>query len=264
MPTYRRPLNTYQLEILQLLYRFRFATTEHVAYYQNKPLASSVFNRLRVLCDQEYIGRHYSKQQQSMRQPAIYYLLPKGIAELRKDPDNDTKVLHAMYKDQTASQQFINHSLSIFDIFIQLEKHCGDRFDLLTKSELSGLPDLPPKLPDAEITLQASARRNKRYILLLIRDDVPPFAALKRVQELIDFEQQEGWQGPNPPGVLIVCDTAKRQKLLRPRIGHMVDGSGTEQHFYITNRTALTNLAANDAIWQNVVDPIELVSLSDA
>jgi hypothetical protein len=262
MPTYRRPLNSHQIEILRLLYRFRFATTELVAYYQNKPLASSVFNRLRVLCEQEYIGRYYSKEQQASRQSAIYYLLPKGIAELRADPDYGRGVLHAAYKDKTASPEFMEHNLAIFRLFTQFDAYYGERFDMLTKSELADLPDLPQKLPDAEITLKTSARRTKRYILLSFDPTSPSFVCVKRVQELIEFGEDEGWGSEGLPDVLIICATVRQQSTLRPRIGRAVDSADTDQCFYITNRPLLTELAFNDAIWQNVVDPIELVALA--
>lgn len=64
------------------------------------------------------------------------------------------------------------------------------------------------------------------------------------------------------PDVLIICATVRQQSTLRPRIGRAVDSADTDQCFYITNRPLLTELAFNDAIWQNVVDPIELVALA--
>lgn len=265
-PKYRRPLKPAQVEVLQLLYRFRFTTTELIASYQHKKNAAAVFNRMRVLCEQEYIGRNFSSSYRLLGKPASYYLLSKGIQVLREDPDNASKVLHSLYKDKTASDQFIAQSLTLFQTYLKLTALYGDALDLFTKSELTGFDYFPKKLPDSYISLKGKNKaRTKHYVLLVVDEATPHFAAIKRVNALLTHAKKGEWDGPlhGTPAILIVCDTLKQQKALQPRLAKTIEASDlTNLRFYLACKERLTAATPdNDDIWQSVTDPISLRSL---
>src|SRR4051812_45770502 len=96
-------LNSKQLSILNTLYRFRFGTTELLANALNVKTKNKMNERLKVLLDQEYVGRHYETEYRLLRKHATYFLLPKGIKSLRTyDEKTDNSVLHNIHKDRTA------------------------------------------------------------------------------------------------------------------------------------------------------------------
>jgi hypothetical protein len=71
---------------------FRFGTSDLLAASQKKEISRRSMNiRLGILQDQEYIGRLYDEDQKRRTQFATYYLLPKAIDELKKNPDKFRK-----------------------------------------------------------------------------------------------------------------------------------------------------------------------------
>ncbi len=99
IPRPRKHLNEQQNEILQILYKFRFATIELIVQYQELDSAKYTHTRLKILLEKKYIGRNYSGQDKIHGRPANYYLLTKGIWVLKEDPDINTKALNGIYKD---------------------------------------------------------------------------------------------------------------------------------------------------------------------
>ena len=51
-----RSLNSYQHQLLQLLYLFRFATAHQITEQQSAKHIRVILNRLKILVDQGYIG----------------------------------------------------------------------------------------------------------------------------------------------------------------------------------------------------------------
>jgi len=73
-PKYRKQLNQEQIAVLQMLYRFRFASNEQVAKFQEKPGSKAVQKRLKILEDQGLIAKRYDKSYKLQGKPAAYYL----------------------------------------------------------------------------------------------------------------------------------------------------------------------------------------------
>lgn len=263
---YRRPLNKEQQQVLHLLYRFRFATTDLIAKHQGKQNGTAVFNRLRVLCDQEYIGRNFNKTYRLQGKPASYYILAKGINTLKHDPTYDQTVLHAMHKDKTASEDFINHWLTLFEAYTGLSNIYGEHFDLFTKSELTNYDCFPEELPDTYISLKNSYKaRTKHFVLLAFEESKPHFACIKRIRDIIEHSETADWTDAfsRYPTILIICESVSQQRKLQPRIASTIEKFVVEEpEFYLTNKAAITSISAeDDAIWQLVTNPIIMRSL---
>ncbi|HEV7454553.1 MAG TPA: replication-relaxation family protein, partial [Candidatus Saccharimonadales bacterium] len=127
-PTHRKTLNKNQLHILYLLYKFRFGTTELFVENQNNKISRQYMNvRLRILCEQEYIGRRYDSSYKLGGKSATYHLLSKGIKLLKQRPDDfNPRVLKNIGNDRRAKDRFINHCLQVFSIYCSLKKLYGD------------------------------------------------------------------------------------------------------------------------------------------
>src|SRR5487761_1142882 len=88
IPTRHKALNKDQLNILYALYKFRFGTTDLLRTTQTKQISRQYMNtRLRILCEQEYIGRRYDSSYKLQAKFAQYYLLPKGVEVLKQHPE---------------------------------------------------------------------------------------------------------------------------------------------------------------------------------
>lgn len=138
-PKYRRPLNDSQLEVLKLLYKFRFSSSELAARYLGKANIKLVQKKLKVLEDQGYAGKRYDKSYKLQGKAANYYLTPKGARLLRqlyqqyKDSGGKTKPsieisnqgIKQLYKNQTVLEDFITHCLNILNIYLKLREQYG-------------------------------------------------------------------------------------------------------------------------------------------
>jgi hypothetical protein len=89
-PKYRRPLNTEQIQILEILYKFRFVSVAVLKEYfiESNP-GMNVFRRLETLEQQEFIAKRYFDNQRLLHKPVAYYLLPAGGRKLREYRDKD-------------------------------------------------------------------------------------------------------------------------------------------------------------------------------
>ncbi len=214
-PVTHKSLNDKQISILHLIYRFRFATTDLLAKSLGKKDKSEMNRRLKTLLVQEYIGRKYEPNYHLLGRHASFHLLPKGIRALKSLPEtkSDPMVLRNIYKDKTASDRFIDHRLSAFDLYCQLKEQYGDRLRYFTKSELSKFEYFPKPLPDAYLRLDAAG--NERHFLVdLIDDSQPFFVAVRRVKQYIKYAEEGDWEdatGSKLPVILLACETPSFQ-----------------------------------------------------
>lgn len=121
-----------QKEIMDLVYRFRFINRAQLQRYFNHKDARRINTWLRDLVAKGYLGRIYSKKLLENTKPAIYYLSNNGIIHIRyrmgadygaKDEKLEVRQIKKFYEDKNASQSFINHSVALFELFLQIEEH---------------------------------------------------------------------------------------------------------------------------------------------
>jgi hypothetical protein len=184
-PSYRRPLNSKQLDILRLLYRFRFVTSNLLTPTLKLKDPSKTNQRLRILTDQKYIGRRYKSEYRLLGKPASYHLLPDGIKALKQIPDNkfSAAVLHNIRKDFDASDQFIDRQLGVLSTFCHLSAQYGVGLRFFTQSELRKYSYFPKPLPYAYIRLRMGDSE-KQFFLEVINDSQPFFKAIGRIKRI--------------------------------------------------------------------------------
>lgn len=206
--THRKPLNSKQLAILRLLYRFRFATTELLTLALETKSKSKMNERLKILLEQEYIGRKYEPEYRLLRKHASYYLLPKGMNALKgSDGNYDKAILHNIHKDKTASDQFIDHSLNVFKVYCDLKAKYEDRLRFFTKSQLTHFDYFPKPLPDAYIRLKDNDQE-RQYFLEMLQSTRPFFVSIRKVQKFVSYVDEDEWgvTDTDLPTVLLVCN----------------------------------------------------------
>ena len=147
LPSYRKPLNPRQIKLLVTLYKFRFATSHLIASSQGTKYPQVINTRLKVLLDQEYIGRNYDSSYKIKGKQASYFLLSKGIRFLSSQEFSNAKVINALYHDKHAGEEFIQHCLNVFRLYIEIKEAYPDEFSFFSKSELYQFNHFPEVLP---------------------------------------------------------------------------------------------------------------------
>jgi hypothetical protein len=225
MPTYRRPLNEQQRDILALLARFRFGTSA---------LLSSSFStsqrytheRLRILVEQEYIGKRYDNSYKLAGRPAEYYLLPKGIAVLEENGMVSPKLLKLLAKDVNASERFIRHCLSVFAASMQLKILYGSSLQFRTRSDYAGNTLFPQPLPDGyAFTEDPKTEERTHYFIECFDGTMPESVMRATITKHIEFYDNDNWEPNTPyPTIVLIC----RDERLKTKVDKWVQKAVAE------------------------------------
>jgi hypothetical protein len=259
----RKQLNELQIELLQILYKFRFANSKLIAQYQEQT-SRNINVRLTNLLDQEYIGRNYDSSYRINRRPATYYLLPKAIRFLKTNPDLDAKGLHLLYYNRKAKPVFINHCLRLFRIYLKLDAQFGESLEFFTSTELADQTQFPRPLPDGLLNFSDQSGGLPAYVVDLLESTTPLPRLRRRVARFINHSEIGNWLG-DYPGILLVCDNVGLERELQRYIAHMLNMSGAYKLRYRTTtlKALLSSRNFDDPIWSNVEDPEELTHLTE-
>lgn len=273
---YRRPLNSEQIEVLNILFRYRFSTNEQLSRYFNKQSGKAIQKRLAILEAQGYIAKHYDSSYKLRGRPAEYYLLPKGARLLREKQDKKSSLIITdqaiknLYKDKKASVSFISHSKSVFDIYLGLRNLYGDNLRLFTKTfmNIDKYHYLIKPLPDMHIALRGGVnnpKEGKRFFVDYFEDDVPFFVLIRRIKKYIKYYEEDEWIGNVFPVVLFITDSPRRQKQLQRRIAKEISAAWMDDDDIVFATTTIEALAASSEeasdIWQLATDTDEVLDL---
>lgn len=271
MPTINE-LNAKQLELLRLLYRFRFATTKHltIALNLNPNNPNHIQYRLKYLFDNEYIGRHYPSQYIIDRKPAEYFLLENGIKALKNQmPDKcSNKVLHSIYKDKIASPSFVAHCIEVFTVYCQFKQRYDDRLRFFTKSQLSGYKHLPKQLPEALVRIDVDGRQ-KEFFLEVIDPSKRLYKYVAKVDHYIDYSDDGTWTkttGTRLPAVLFIGNAVGTEIRFQKQAARLLKKHyDNDPKVYTTNTAKLAGILEQhkDWVWRNIEEPEKPVALHD-
>jgi hypothetical protein len=222
-PKHRTNLNTAQIETLRILAKFRFGSNDLVAQYFGMKDRSFIVRRLSLLVDRELIAKRFDSSYRIKGKPAAYYLTPAGARRLQEHQDNKINV-KATYRDEKASEDFIEHCLQVFAIRNQLKAKYGDTVKFFTKADLDqeDLDYFPRPLPDAYISLQ-TGKTKRLFFLEVIDDGQPFFTVVRRIKQYMDYSEGGEWDdtGTGFPTVLFACSSDAIQKRLMKHIGNL-------------------------------------------
>lgn len=275
-PKYRKKLNKEQVAVLQLLYRFRFASSEQIASHQEKPSNKSIQKRLKILEDQNLIAKRYDKSYKLKGKPAAYYLLPQGARALTKyanrRPDEPINIKR-IYKDKDVSEGFIEHCLNVLGVYLALKAlyPAKGKLGYFTKSQLSydKYEFFPSPLQDAYVHIKTS-KDDKHYFLDIFEDTQPFFVLIRRIKKYLDYAGSGDWAtySYDLPTILLVVQNKSVHKRLRKRIAKELRDSYEEITFATTKLEHVLNYTENKGrVWfpidEEGDDPEELVKPVD-
>lgn len=259
-------LTNKQLELLLILYKFRFVTVELAATVLEVKSANSLRERYAKLVKEGYVGRRYDASYRIKSRHAEYFLLSKGITALKKQPTCDDAMLHRMYKDKTASNLFVGQNLAVAAAYCRLR---NPETKFLTQSQLAGFVGFPNPLPDGFMSIR-SKQGSCYFFVEVMREAEPFFVALhRRAKRYIAYSESGDWQiaqkGKPFPAVLLICETPALQKRLAKRIAKLTEASWSDElNYYTATAAALGTATLDSKIWSVVGgEAVKQVSLHE-
>lgn len=254
-PKRRRTLNQGQLEVLKVLFKFRFVTNNLLAEYFDKKDRSFVHKRMTILLERGLVGKRFDSSYRLRGMPGAYYLMPEGARQLQAAHDTEINI-KAIYKDKELSDQFVRYSLEILAVYIQLRRQYGEALRFFTRAFLNheDYEYFPQPLPDAYIRLKAG-ERNKQFFLEMLHDDQPWFVAVRKILQHIKYEEDGDWAetDTNHPTILMVCESERLAKRVRKRAAKALDDSWDEDNLEFAVTTKAQLLGEEMAIWKTAV-----------
>jgi hypothetical protein len=228
-PKYRRPLNTEQIQILEILYKFRFVSVAMLKEYfiESNP-GMNVFRRLERLEQQDFIAKRHFDNQRLLHKPVPYFLLPSGarlLKEYRNKDDANEINIKGIYKDGSVHERFVMHCLVVFDLYNRLMASYGDDLDFLSKNDQAGLDSFPKPFPDAYLTL-ATDDGTKHIFLDILDDDIHLLVdASKKIKRYFDYRKSGNWAMYDSgfPLIVFVCSSDIACEKVRRRCVAAID-----------------------------------------
>ncbi len=221
---HRRKLNSEQITVLELLYKFRFGSNDLIAQFFGKKDRSFVFKRLSILQELGLVGKRFESSYRLRGRSAAYYLLPEGartIQKYREEGDTDEVNIKAIYKDVIVSEKFIDHCFAVFALYMMLSEKYGDDLDFFSKADqAASFDNLPKPLPDGYLTFQEDDS-TRHYFLDILDDDAHLLIdASKKIKRYIDYKKSGDWSlvaKASFPKIIFVCNSEEASRRVQKR-----------------------------------------------
>lgn len=265
----RSTLNSSQIKLLELVYKYRFVSRQLVANSLGIKYGSSLHERLEVLVKNEYLGRRFEKQLKLQGIPAAYYLTPRGLRALQSLPGHEAitaSVIKGSYNDKTVGMSFVAHTLNIYKYTSLLMQHYPS-LKVFSKRDIARYNYFPSQLPDAVLSLSVNgAEHPTRFFFDLVSDSTPYTSLDRRIENYCEFFDEGGWSVTKSevPVVLLLSEWSATEKIIQRRVRLQLARSDMEElRVYTTTANAIRAVADNLEIWTDIQDTDELVSLTD-
>lgn len=248
-----------QLEILTLIYRFRFLNRTQLQTLLNHKDTKRINTWLKDLTDKNILGRIYSTKLKENTKPAIYHLATKSRKILLDQEDTNEKILNRAYRDKNASQKLINHSLFLADVFLLLKNDSlsnNQKLHFFTKTELADHTYLPYNRPDAYIALK-DKKQSKRYFLEIIDEGTPRFMLRKKISQYIEYFDEGIWKNRtlhDNPSLLFICPNQSIKEFLYKHIAQVLEEETSDLQFFLSLKSEIQIEGITTSTWQLVTE----------
>jgi hypothetical protein len=220
-----KPPTKHQVALLQVLYKFRFATANLITELEGSKYRQTITKRLKLLEANKLIGKRYEPSYKLQGKPASYFLLLDGIRYLRKQDYVSPKVLKNAYYDKGAEDHIIEHHLHVFKTYNVLQTRYPKQFYFFSQSELREKAHFPTPRPDAYIKRIKPSKTKPNDYLLLCFEDGSYWTQRRRIRTLIQYAESERWENATQrpfPTLLLVCENealkSRIQKLIQKEL----------------------------------------------
>ena len=203
-PKRRYSISKSQVDILLYLHKYRFLTSDLLAVLLQKD-RSTIYERLSVLVDQEFVAKQYDSSFRLRTRPATYCLAPAGIRFLKARGIDRTQ-LH--YKSRNFTEEQIDEQLLYTKFATTLKSSYKDSFGVYTKYQLRHGAYVQPT---PHLLLSGKSDTVPDYVL----DYFPAFTASWRLKRRINQHDQTAYEAETIyPHLLMVAGNKSTEKRL--------------------------------------------------
>ena len=240
-PSHRKSLNSNQVKLLSIIFKFRFVTVPLLAEYVGKD-KSTIYEQLLTLSSQNLIAKNYDSSYRLPPRAATYCLAAKGIKYLRENTKYDHKALRNMFKNGAASDPLVERSLTTMALCHQLKRQYPDTFDIFAKSEMSAAEKFIRPLPDLWLRRKRPhATKPQQYFLEILEPSVMRWIVTKRIRaHETHAEENDEYQYPH---VLLIAGNDSTER----RVQRILSGCYDDFEFWTT--TAKRLASGETKIW---------------
>lgn len=248
-----------QLEILILIYRFRFLNRTQIQTLLNHKDAKRINTWLKDLTEKNTLGRIYSTKLKENTKPAIYYLATKSRKILLEQHNTNKKILNRAYREKNASQKLISHCIFLADIYLLLKNEDtknNQELSFYTKTDLADHKYLPYNRPDGYISLK-NKNHTKRYFLELIDEGTPRFMLRKKISQYIEYFEEGTWKNRtlhDNPSLLFICPNQIIKDFLNKHIAQVLEEETSDLQFFLSLKSAIQAEGITPSTWQLVTE----------
>lgn len=257
------PITNKQKQILLFLYKFRFLTTHHFQKLLNHKNPKRIQLWLKDLKNKQYIT-HLAIQNTftDKNKPYVYHLATKARHILKNDASCDLPVLERIYKEKKRKESFINHCLTLADVylFFAAQKELNEELYFFTETDLVDYEHLPDPLPSVYIAVK-SKEDTRRYFLELFYPYATAGVLRYRFRAYLKYASSGTWEANESdkpfPKVLFICPSKRLKNHLSFYAMGVYKKSYEERiNLFVTTETMLLHGDGGN-IWEKVNMPYE-------
>ncbi len=244
-----------QLQILILLYRFRFLNRTQIQQFLNHKDPRRINTWLKDLTTKKILGQNYSTRLKDNTKPAVYYLASKSRKILLEEPDINEKLLNRVYRNRDSSQKLIDHSIFVASLYFLIREEAQTEKSVLhffTKTDLVTHYYLPYNRPDAYIAIEKE-NTTKRYFLEVIDGGTPRFILRKKILQYIEYFDENTWKERTlhkNPSLLFVCPNEHTKSFLHKFIAQTLEEETSDVQFFLSLKSDILTGGSN--AWEKV------------
>lgn len=264
----RSALKQGQINILELLYTYRFGSRQLVADSLGIQAGSSLYDKLNVLIKHGLVAKRHEKRLKLQGIPAAYFLTPKGLRTLQTLDNHEyisEAIIKSSYRDKVVSQAFVNHTLDVYR-YTNALKQQHQALKVYLRRDMSRYSYFPETPPDAFLSLKLDDAP-KRFFLDVIHDSLPRNLLDRRITSYAEFFEEDGWEVTSSelPKLLFITEKGATENRTRRAVRAALGRADMKDELeaYTTTIAALQDADATGTIWANVDDSDERLSLPD-
>jgi hypothetical protein len=265
----RSVLNLGQIAVLELVYKYRFGTRSLIGSSLGLKSGTSLYERLEVLVKNGYVGKRSDIRSKAINKPAAYYVTSKGIKVLQALPGHEhitDQAIRLSYQNKgTVRDEFIAHILNVYELTQTIERQYPT-LKVFTERDISRYSYFPERLPEAFLSLPTDdPEAPHRFFFDVVRDRQPRRTLDVRLTNYVEFFDDGGWDDTESelPVILLVCEWAPSERSIQRSTRALLSRLDSTMRVYTTTANAIRNSDESLAIWTDIQDVDELISLDD-
>lgn len=259
-----------QIDILELLYKYRFSSRQllHESIGEGSGTEFNLYKKLEVLIKRGLVLKRHEPRQKLLGVPFAYSLTPKGVKTLKSLPEHDhitDTIIKGWYRNKTVDQKFVNRTIAIHKYTNLLAKFYPS-IKVFTQRDLARYSYFPKHPPDAVLSLTAEEGTPLRYFFDIIPSGMPRKAIDGKLMNYCSFFESGNWEvtkSPNPAILLVASNARTERQLQYIARARLQRHDELDLRIFTTTLQALANANNEGLIWTRVDDTDEPLELTD-